>query len=465
METAAMTYLKSFIKQHQDPVKIQVRKHLNADALFACVRRGLGEITDHRSGEIKISLPDALMSAFAMFSLKDPSLLAFDSRRDDVATLHNLQTVFGICNVPSDSQMRDICDPVAPDNLRPLFRDIFRHIQRGKKLKPMEFMDGHYILALDGTKIFESKKLNSDACLVKRNRKGEETYYQMMLGAAFVCPGFREVIPLCPEMIVRQDGETKNDCERNAAKRFIKHYRREHPHLKTIVVEDGLSSNAPHISLLQQHDIRYILGVKQGDHDFLFRQVDSACESGEAVEFSMDDETNPKVLHWFRVVNGVALNQSNSDLAVNFLEYWEVTTQKNGKEKIQRFSWVTDFEITRENAYQIMRAGRVRWKIENETFNTLKNQGYHLEHNFGLGEKYLSTIFTLLMMLAFLVDQAQQLCCPLFRASWEKSGSKRALWERMRGIFKEFFLDSMETFYRMVVDGHQRQVPVLLNTG
>jgi hypothetical protein len=423
MEGVPMAYLKSFIKQHQQPVKIQVRKHLNADSLFACVRRGFEKIPDHRTGDIKISLPDALMSAFAMFSLKDPSLLAFDDRRLDEAKLHNLKTIFGVGEVPSDSQMRSICDPIPPKYLRPVFRDVFRHIQRGKKLKPMEFMDGHHILALDGTKTFESTKLKSDACLVKKNRKGEQTYYQMMLGAVFVCPGFKEVIPLCPEMIIRQDGETKNDCERNAAKRFIKQYRREHPHLKTIVVEDGLSSNAPHIRLLQQHGIRYILGAKQGDHDFLFRQVD-----------------------------------------VNFLEYWEVKTTKNGSEKIQRFSWVTDFEITRENAYEIMRAGRVRWKIENETFNTLKNQGYQLEHNFGLGERHLSTIFTMLMMLAFLVDQAQQLCCPLFRASWEKSRTKRALWESMRGVFAVCFLDSMETFYRMVVDGYQRLVPVL-NTG
>lgn len=61
----------------------------------------------------------------------------------------------------------------------------------------------------------------------------------------------------------------------------------------------------------------------------------------------------------------------------------------------------------------MMRGGRARWRIENETFNTLKNQGYHLEHNFGLGEKYLSLIFFSVMMLSFLVDQLQDCCCAL----------------------------------------------------
>lgn len=92
-----------------------------------------------------------------------------------------------------------------------------------------------------------------------------------------------------------------------------------------------------------------------------------------------------------------------------------------------RFTWVTDIAITKANAYRIMRAGRARWKIENETFNTLKNQGYHLEHNYGLGKQYLSMVFVKIMLLAFLVDQAQQLCCALFQAVLKKTGSKKAL--------------------------------------
>ena len=87
-----------------------------------------------------------------------------------------------------------------------------------------------------------------------------------------------------------------------------------------------------------------------------------------------------------------------------------------------------------------MRGGRARWKIENETFNTLKNQGYNFEHNYGHGEQNLSVVFAMLMMLAFLVDQTQQLCCALFQAVWAKLGSKRLLWERMRALFYDYAL-------------------------
>ncbi len=86
-------------------------------------------------------------------------------------------------------------------------------------------------------------------------------------------------------------------------------------------------------------------------------------------------------------------------MRVHFIEYWEV-----GQDQVQHFSWVTDLRVSKRNVYQLMRGGRARWKIENETFNTLKNQGYHFEHNYGHGEQHLSVVFATMMMLAFLVD-------------------------------------------------------------
>src|SRR5215472_7254443 len=108
-----------------------------------------------------------------------------------------------------------------------------------------------------------------------------------------------------------------------------------------------------------------------------------------------------------------------------------------------------------------MRGGRARWKIENETFNTLKNQGYNLEHNYGHGQHNLAVVFALLMMLAFLVDQAQQLCCALFQAVWAKLGSKRLLWERMRALFYTYALESMRQMFEALLYGFQKSSPVV----
>ena len=110
-----------------------------------------------------------------------------------------------------------------------------------------------------------------------------------------------------------------------------------------------------------------------------------------------------------------------------------------------------------------MRGGRARWKTENETFNTLKNQGYHFEHNFGHGEKYLSVIFANLMMLAFLVDQLQQAACQLFQAALTKVGSKIRLWEKMRAYFLAIDFDNIEMLYKAIIYGYRIEKIVILD--
>lgn len=205
-----------------------VRKHLCADALFSSLKTRFADLADHRQGTPDLSLPDALMSAFAMFSLKSPSLLAFDKER----TEDNLQRVYGIERVPCDTAMREILDPVEPEGLRPAFKQVFRHLQRGKVLEEMVFIQGHYLLALDGTGYFSSNQIHGDSCLANHHRNGTVTYSHQMLGAVLLPPDKREVIPLMPEPIVKQDGTSKNDCERSAANRLIAKLRKDHPHLK-----------------------------------------------------------------------------------------------------------------------------------------------------------------------------------------------------------------------------------------
>jgi hypothetical protein len=131
---------------------------------------------------------------------------------------------------------------------------------------------------------------------------------------------------------------------------------------------------------------------------------------------------------------------------------------------VQSFSWVTDLLLTPESVWAIMRGGRARWKIENETFNTLKNQGYHLEHNYGHGEKNLSVVLALVMMLAFLVDQVQQLCCPVFQAAWHKLGTKRQLWEEIRHHFRLLVFESQAELLKALVRGVTPQRPVFQDT-
>ena len=426
------------------PLPRRLRKHLSSDALLGAVRHGCEGLEVPQSPDARISTADALMSAFAMFSLKMPSLLTLDQNRHNP----NLHSLYRIGCVPCDTRLREILDEVPPERLRPLYQDLFRRLQRGKVLERFVFWKGCYLLALDGTGYFSSSRIHCENCLQKADsRTGQVTYYHQLLGAAIVHPDHREVIPLAPEPIIKQDGQAKNDCERNAAKRLLARLRREHPHLPLIVVEDALSSNAPHIEELVRQRMHFLLGVKAGDHPYLFDRVLEAIDDDQTESWEGKSLTQPGVTWSILVARDLPLNASHPEVRVNFLDYWEYNAQG---EETRRFTWVTDLPAGRDNGSLFTRGGRARWRIENETFNTLKNQGYHFEHNFGHGYRHLSVVFATIMMLAFLVDQIQQACCPVFQAAWACCRSKRALWEELRSHFRHFRFASLRLLYATI---------------
>jgi hypothetical protein len=416
------------------------RKHLSAAGLLSEARRLFARIPEQSGCDI--ALVDHLMSGLALFGLKYPSLLQFENDRGEEATRANLKALYGIERAPSDTRFRERLDELDPHHLRPLYKALLAQLQRGKGLEGFAYLDGHYLLSLDGTGYFSSSTIHCPQCGEKHHRNGTITYYHQMLGAVLVHPDHSEVFPLAPEPILKQDGARKNDCERNAAKRLLTDLRREHPHLKLIVVEDGLASNAPHIRQLQALDLRFILGAKQSDHTLLFDWVAATPETAEA---TFTDEKGFR--HRFRYLNGAPLNDANFDLEVNFLEYWEHAPDGT----VTHFSWVTDIPIHENNLMTLMRGARARWKIENETFNTLKNQGYHFEHNFGHGNNHLSTVLMHLMMLAFLIDQIQQHGCRLFQAALTAAQGKTRLWRKLRSRFDLCLIPDWETLYRSII--------------
>jgi len=419
---------------------LRVRKDLNADALFLLARNACERIEPNTP-----QVADALMSGLALFSLKDPSLLAFEKRRTD----ETVKSMYHIKDIPSDTYLRRILDDVDYTELSRLFKALFAALQRGKGLEDMVFYDGHYLISNDGTQYFSSEHVHCNSCMKVRHRNGHTEYRHGFLGSAIVHPDHKEVIPLCPEPIKNTDGTEKNDCERNASRRWLATFRREHPHLKGIVVEDALAANAPHLRDLKEHDLHFIVGIKPKSHTYLYEILNG--KNTKKHELTDHDGVH----HRFVYQNDVSLNEQTPDIRVTVIEYWETDTTG----KVQHFAWVTDLPVTNENLYTLMRGGRARWKIENETFNTLKNQGYHFEHNFGHGHKNLSTIFALLMMLAFLIDQIQQKVCPVFRAAWAMCGSKRLLWEHVRGAVMWRVFHSMHDIFIAILERRKEPSP------
>ena len=427
------------------------RKHLSADGLINVVRHSLRQEKLEELDNARYSWQDCIMSGLAIFGFKCPSLLQFEKQKSSEPLIRrNLRTLYGVDKAPSDTCLRERLDQLSPSQLRRSFKQIFAHLQRGKVLEPYRYLGGRYIISTDGTGQFSSKKVHCKNCCEKTHRNSDDiTYYHQMVGAALVHPDKKVVIPFAPEPILKGDGATKNDCERNASKRLLKDLRREHPHLKILIVEDALASNHPHLSLLDTLSMDYIIGVKPGDHAYLFDWINNL--PGKRHTITDDKDTR----HDFHFYHDVPLSDSHYDYRVNVLTYTE--TDKKGRQK--RFSWVTRLPLTVDNVYEVMRAGRSRWRIENETFNTLKNQGYHFEHNYGHGYENLCSVMTMLMLLAFLIDQVQQLCCQSYQQARQHVGRFAGLFEFARSLITLFVWESFQQLWTYIGHPEKRGPP------
>lgn len=430
---------------------IKSRKHLFLPGLLERVRHTFGKIKDNIAPRATISLADCLMSGMAMFGLKYPSLLQFDNqgRNKNSPVTHNLHTLYGIQQIPSDTYLRERLDEINPQDLQKPINRIIAQLQRGKILEQYQYHDGYCLIALDASGYFSSTQVHCDNCCEKHHKDGTVTYYHQMLAAVMVNPAYPTVFPVMIEPIQKQDGKTKNDCEHSAAKRLLENLRTAHPHLKMIVVLDGLYADSVMIRLLNKLKFHFIITAREDDLKYLLEFYRSLPSRSEVAE------SNTNIERTYTYANQIPLNASHSDIEVNVLECREIKTmKKNKKQKKTYFCWITDLPLNDKNVIRIAKGGRARWKVENETFNTLKNQGYQFEHNFGHGNKNLNVVFAYLMFTAFLIDQIQEFSCKYFKAALKAMWSTRKyLWERIRGMFFEYFIDAWEQLYAGIIDG------------
>jgi hypothetical protein len=217
-------------------------------------------------------------------------------------------------------------------------------------------------------------------------------------------------------------------------------------------VEDALYANAPHIRQITGYGWLFVLNVKPDSHESLERQFAGRKASGQVKELRITDPQG--IEHYFAWTNDLCLCESAIDVSVSYLLYEQ--TDKKGK--VTRWTWITNIPLNARSVESVMRAGRARWKIENETFNTLKNQGYNFEHNYGHGKQNLATTLALMMFLAFTVDQMIQRCWRLFRQVRGGLRTKAKLWDMVRSLFKVQLFPSMDALYRQIADLYDIQL-------
>ena len=405
--------------------------------------QGFRAVLDERHpARITWELHDVLMSGFAMFFFQHPNLLHFQRKMKKATGQANLERLFGVSEVPSDTQMRTLLDTAAAQEpLRRVLPQVFTRMQRTgwtERYVTQVHGVGYYTVAVDGSQYFSSEHLHCPFCLSRKDKNGDLHYSHTVVGATLVRAGRHDILPLDAEEVRNSDGQEKQDCEINAGKRLVTRLRQEHRQLPMVVVGDDLYAHEPFIQLLRQWRYGFVLVAKPTSHQELFDWVEDLDRLGACVKGQWTEGPASKRRYFeYRIASQVPLTQSD-EVQVHFVEVWE--RNKEGK-VLYHNSWVTDFDVTAENVATIVGIGRARWKIENEQFNVHKNQGYELEHNYGHGQHGLSLVFYLLNLLAFVAHLVLELGDRQYQQA-RRQETHKGLWEELRVFFDRLVFES-----------------------
>ena len=311
---------------------------------------------------------------------------------------------------------------------------------------PFQRLDGRMLIALDGTEHHCSRKIHCPQCSHRRRSDGGVEYFHSVLGASIVAPGHAQVLPLPPEFIVSQDGAEKQDCERNAAKRWLARNGPRVAHLRPVYLGDDLFACQPIAEAMKAVGGSFILTCKPASHQTIAEYV-SGAELSEHRQSVV--QRGKRSTYTYRWLADVPLRDSDDALRVT----WVSVEIRNAKGKLTYSnSFVTDLTVTAETVADIVACGRARWKIENETFNVLKNNGYHLEHNFGHGKKTLANVFVTLNLLAFAFHTVAQLCVQAWRDAMIARGARYCFFEHLRTITAYIVFNDWDHLLNAIID-------------
>lgn len=344
--------IKKFQKQFTGkkmPTMVMDAAFYSAENIIACV--GIPWIT---------RVPETLSytSAFALFFFQDPSLLEFQRRFQQQTRRNNLQTLFDMHDIPSDTQLRDLLDYHDYTPLTDIYRLWFFRLQRSKYLERFRVFGDRYLITLDGLQYFNSEKVTCSHYLTRHKSNGHVEHYHQVLQPALVHPDQSHVIPLAPEFIRRQDGHDKQDCEIVAGLRAISRIRTDHRQLPTILVGDALYSTDRFVTALSNKRFSYILGVKPVSHKTLFQDIAGLRRGNMLDRLEQTDRNGSRRLYEW--VHSTPLFGTTSAPTVNYVEFH--LFDSTGK-RTRHFSWVTDLPITSQTVAEFVGRLKTRTSI------------------------------------------------------------------------------------------------------
>ena len=438
---------------HPDLIK---NPNYSFDGIVEYFHSVIKKFPDKRIGNnTKYKIEDAALGGFSLFFTQSPSFLVYQNAMQKSKGQNNAQSLFGVCNIPTDNHIRDLLDEVSPTYVFPVFRYIFNTLNQIEYLDSFRSFNENLLIALDGTQYYSSNKIHCEHCNKKRHENGSITYSHSVITPVIVRPGNNKVIALEPEFITPQDGESKEDCENVAAKRWFRQYAQSYKEFGITILGDDLYCKQPMCELILEQKLDFILVCKPESHKTLYEYVDFLHEDIQTVEVKRW-QGKRSYIDTYRFINQVPLRDGEDALEVNWCEL--ITTRDDGK-LIYKNTLATSFKITKKNVIQIVADGRARWKIENENNNVLKTKGYHLEHNFGHGKNHLSKLLFTFNILAFLFHTFLEFTDKKYRMIRYDLPTRKTFFDDMRALTRYIYFKSWDDLLIFMMKGLELEIP------
>ena len=401
------------------------------------------KLPDYRQGvNTRYEIKDAAVSAFSVFFTQSPSFLASQRLLQKRKGKNNLFKLFGVGRIPTDTQTRNLLDTLEPALLYDLFPYALKTLDEKVGLKDFESQAGQILISTDGTETISSQKISCQNCSHRELRNGETQYFHSAILPVIVKSGNSSVLPLSPEFMTPQDGHEKQDCERAATKRWVKRNTAMLKGWRYTMLGDDLYSNQPLCETFLEAELNFILVCKPDSHKELYKTVDFLAKNG-LVEEVEERHWNGRYYekHIYRFANEVPVRQEDP-LLVNWFEVI-IINEDTGKEDYHN-SFMTNHKVSIMNVVALVQDGRTRWKSENETNNTLKNQGYHFEHSFGHGEEHLANFLATLNLLAFLLHTLLNLLDEQYQRLRKELVTRADFFNDLRALLRYMVFESWD---------------------
>jgi hypothetical protein len=370
------------------------------DTHFSELLNSSNRLTDSRKRK-EYSMAEIVAGALFMYIFKETSRNAYNNDRRESCFRKNFFKYFKI-NLPHGDAYDDVLRVLPPEELESLKAQLVSSLIEQKMFRKFRFLGKFHLIAVDATGMATFEQKHCDHCLTKTSKTGVVTYFHYVLEAKIVTATGLS-ISLASEFIENDPGRDyeKQDCEQKAFVRLAAKIKKYFPRLPICILGDGLYPNNTVFDICAKNDWKFIITLKDGNIKTFQTEVDLLKVTAIRRSVCRANKTTRTTLE-YAFLNDIEY----SGRYFSWVECNEIIVNTKGITKsCHRFVYITNVTQDHQKVIETADNGRLRWKIENEGFNSQKNLGYALEHKFSRKSFIAMQNYYQLLQIAHMINQ------------------------------------------------------------